>query len=197
MTIKCTSSGSHILIPFDNRTGTRPVHRLQIGWHPVLHCIQLHYTNRTNACLVLKIQKMKIQKFKKFIKIKIFTFLSFLAANKLYNGRKVSPTVQSHLRLCLVGLIWGDLLFKKMDLRGWRLFGWPDLRGWMRRDLQDWRDEDRNYKITLVNEVKITKYPWLWKLQNTLLSRFRVCNNKYYIWKINWFIPNFSNNWFQ
>jgi len=73
------------------------------------------------------------------------------------------------LRLCLVGLIWGDLLYKKMDLRGWRLFGWPDLGGWMRRDLQDWifahpkrfagiwRDEDRNYEIVLINEVEITK----------------------------------------
>jgi len=116
---------------------------------------------------------------------------------------------RSTLRLCLVGLIWGDLLFKKMDLRGWRLFGWPDLEGWMRRDLQDWnfahlkrfagiwRDEKRNYEIALVNEVEITKYPWLWKLQNTPLSEFRVCNNIYYIWKINWFIPNSSNNWFQ
>jgi len=35
------------------------------------------------------------------------------------------------LRLCLVGLIWRDLVFKKMGLRGWRLFGWTDLEGWM------------------------------------------------------------------
>jgi len=27
------------------------------------------------------------------------------------------------LRLCLVWLIWESLLFKKMDLRRWRLFG--------------------------------------------------------------------------
>jgi len=30
-----------------------------------------------------------------------------------------------------------------------------------------WMDEIENYEITLVNEVEITKYPWLWKLQNT------------------------------
>jgi len=45
------------------------------------------------------------------------------------------------------------------------------------------RDEDRNYKITLVNEMEIMKYPSLWKLQNTPLSGFRVCNNVYIIYE--------------
>ena len=112
-------------------------------------------------------------------------------------------------RLCLVGLIWGNLLFKKMDLRGWRLFGWLNLGGWMRRDLQDWIFASKEICRDLKGWIsKLQNNPckwsenykipfWLWKLQNTLLSGFRVCNNKYYIWKINWFIPNFSNNWFQ
>jgi len=90
-----------------------------------------------------------------------------------------------------------------MYLSGWRLFGWPDLKRWIRRDLQDWmfmwrdlkgetenykialqdwmfvwrdlKGETENYKIALVYEMEIRKYLWLWKLQNTYLSRFRVC----------------------
>jgi len=30
-----------------------------------------------------------------------------------------------------------------------------------------WMNEIKNYKIVLVNKVEITKYPWVWKLQNT------------------------------
>ena len=92
------------------------------------------------------------------------------------------------------------------------MFGWTDLLGftvqedgfegikvvwltWFRRideerftglDLCSYeicRDEDRNYEIALVNEMKITKYLWLWKLQNTPLSGFRVCNNIYIIYE--------------
>jgi len=53
-------------------------------------------------------------------------------------------------------------MFMKMNLNRWMLFGWPDLGGWIRRDLEDWiftqgiwRDEIRNYKIAHVNELEI------------------------------------------
>ena len=95
------------------------------------------------------------------------------------------------------------------------MFGWTDLRGftvhedgfegmkvvwltWFGRmdeerfagfDLRSseeiWRDEDPNYEIALVNEVEIMKYCWLWKLQNSPLIGFRVCNNIYILYMKN------------
>jgi len=59
-----------------------------------------------------------------------------------------------------------------MNLARWSLFGWPNLRnGWGEicrmissscDDEEIWKDVIWNYEIALINEVKISKYPYKW-----------------------------------
>jgi len=127
-----------------------------------------------------------------FIIIIIYNFIKFINNLILYiyiNEKNDKCMLRPHpwqifsFMLCLVGLIWVDLLFKKMDLRGWRLFGWPRLGGWceeifarfdllsfeeIRRDLKRWRAKlqnshckwSGNYEIPLT--LKITKHSFKW-----------------------------------
>ena len=83
-----------------------------------------------------------------FTKETLIIYLNFIEKKK---------NIYLTIRVCLVETIWEDLFLKNMDLSWWRLFGWPNLGGWIRRDLQDeilfmWRDlkgcEGMKFEIT-------------------------------------------------